>query len=130
MPRARRSLDLRVHSAECVARRLAFGAARQAHSEHRTLARLTRRRDVAAHHARDLAGDGEAQARAAEPPSACGLGLAELLEQLGLCSAVMPMPVSATTSSMKQRRLDELEAGGIQVTRNHIRAAGTAELAS
>ena len=27
-----------------------------------------------------------------------------------------------------QRRLDELEAGGTQITRNHVRAAGTAEL--
>jgi len=27
-----------------------------------------------------------------------------------------------------QRRLDELEAGGTAITKNHVRAAGTAEL--
>ena len=37
--------------------------ARQAHGEHRALARLARHRHVAAHHARELAGDGEARAR-------------------------------------------------------------------
>ena len=29
-----------------------------------------------------------------------------------------------------QRRLDALEAGGVVVTKNHVRAAGTAELAA
>jgi tripartite-type tricarboxylate transporter receptor subunit TctC len=38
-------------------------AARQAHREHRALARLARYGHVAAHHARELAGDGEAEPR-------------------------------------------------------------------
>src|SRR5262249_597396 len=42
------------------------GAARQAHREHRTLARLARHGHVAAHHASELAGDGKAEPRAAE----------------------------------------------------------------
>ena len=29
-----------------------------------------------------------------------------------------------------QRRLDELEAGGVVITKNHVRAAGTTELAA
>jgi len=29
-----------------------------------------------------------------------------------------------------QRRLDELEAGGVVITRNHVRSAATAELAA
>jgi len=29
-----------------------------------------------------------------------------------------------------QRRLDEVEAGGVVITKNHVRAAGTAELAA
>src|SRR5262249_52290793 len=39
---------------------------------------------VAAHHARELARDAKAKARAAEALSSRGIGLAELLEQLGL----------------------------------------------
>jgi len=38
-------------------------AAQQTHGEHRALARLARHRHVAAHHARELAGDGEAEWR-------------------------------------------------------------------
>jgi hypothetical protein len=41
-------------------------AGRQAHGEHRTLARLARHRYVAAHHARELPGDGKAKPRAAK----------------------------------------------------------------
>jgi len=40
--------------------------ARQAHREHRALARFACHGHVAAHHARELAGDGKAQASAAE----------------------------------------------------------------
>jgi hypothetical protein len=56
----------------------------QAHGEHRTLAQLARHRDVAAHHARELARDGEAQAGAAETLCGRGIGLAEFLEQFRL----------------------------------------------
>src|SRR6516162_3749388 len=59
-------------------------APRQAHGEHRTFARLARHRDVAAHHARELAGDGEAETGAAETLRGRDIGLSELLEQLGL----------------------------------------------
>ena len=38
--------------------------------------------DLAAHQGQDLAADGEAQARAAEPPGGGGVGLDELVEQL------------------------------------------------
>src|SRR5262245_22701585 len=54
----------------------------QSHGEHRALARLARNRHVAAHHARELAGDGKAQSGAAEFLRGRGLGLAELREQL------------------------------------------------
>ena len=37
--------------------------------------------ELAAHHARELAGDGEAETGAAEAPRGRGIGLAELLEQ-------------------------------------------------
>ena len=57
---------------------------RQAHGEHRAFAVLARHRHVAAHHARELAGDGEAETGATEAPRGRGIGLAELLEQLCL----------------------------------------------
>src|SRR5262245_14015408 len=56
----------------------------QAHGEHRTFARLARHGHVATHHARELAGDGEAETGAAEALSGGSIGLRELLEQLGL----------------------------------------------
>src|SRR5215468_4103023 len=59
-------------------------AARQAHRKHRTFAQLARHGHVAAHHARELAGDGEAETGAAEFLRGRGIGLAELLEQLYL----------------------------------------------
>src|SRR6266536_387119 len=55
-------------------------AARQAHRKHRALAELARNRHVAAHHARELAGDGEAKPGAAEALRSRGIGLRELLE--------------------------------------------------
>src|SRR5262245_31111354 len=59
-------------------------AARQAHREHRALARLARHRHVAAHHARELARESKAEPSAAEALRGRGIGLAELLEQLCL----------------------------------------------
>src|SRR5215472_14939010 len=57
---------------------------RQAHSEYRALARFAPHRHIAAHHARELAGDGEAETGAAEALRGRGISLAELLEQLRL----------------------------------------------
>jgi hypothetical protein len=59
-------------------------APRQAHCEHRPLARLARHRHVATRHARELAGDGEAEPGAAEALRGGGISLAELLEQFRL----------------------------------------------
>jgi hypothetical protein len=53
---------------------LSASTARQAHREHRALARLARRGHVAAHHARKLAGDGKAEPGAAEALSGRGVG--------------------------------------------------------
>src|SRR6266566_2208571 len=64
--------------------RSGFGAARQAHREHRTLAGLAGHGHVAAHHAREFARDGKAKAGSAEVLRGRGIGLAELLEQLCL----------------------------------------------
>src|SRR5262245_33266085 len=59
-------------------------ASRQAHREHRPSARLARHRHVAAHHARELAGDGKSEPGTAKVLSGRSVSLAELLEQLGL----------------------------------------------
>jgi hypothetical protein len=59
-------------------------AARQAHREHRALAQLARHSHVAAHHARELAGDGKAEPRPAVAPRGQGIGLGEILEQFRL----------------------------------------------
>src|SRR5215831_9641656 len=59
-------------------------AARQAYRKHRALARLACHGHVAAHHARELARDGQAEAGAAVLPCGRGIGLGELLEQLCL----------------------------------------------
>jgi hypothetical protein len=64
---------------------------------------------VAAHHARELAGNGKADARATEALCGRPIGLAELLEQ-ACCSAVMPIPVSATASSI----LSGLDLGEVE----------------
>src|SRR5262245_3765159 len=63
---------------------LVWRADRQAHREHRTLARLARHRHVAAHHARKLARDGKAKPRSAELLRSRGIGLGEFFEQLCL----------------------------------------------
>ena len=79
-------------------------AGRQAHGEHRAFAQLARHRPVAAHHARELAGDGKAEPRAAEALSGRGIGLAELLEQLCLLLR------SPATAGVGDRELDEAAA--------------------
>src|SRR5262249_34402872 len=61
-----------------------IGTHRQTHREHRAFARLARHRHIATHHARELAGDGEAETGAAEALRGRGFGLAECLEQLCL----------------------------------------------
>src|SRR5262245_47516266 len=57
---------------------------RQAHRKERALTRLARHPHIAAHHTRELAGDGEAEPRAAETLCGSFIRLAELLEQLRL----------------------------------------------
>src|SRR5262245_56790260 len=64
--------------------RSGWRAARQAHREHRSLARFARHRHVAAHHARELEREGKAEPRPTKALSGRGIGLAELLEQLSL----------------------------------------------
>src|SRR2546423_5496797 len=52
--------------------------------KHRTFARLARHCHIAAHHACELARDGEPEAGAAEALRGRGIGLGELLEQFRL----------------------------------------------
>ena len=56
----------------------------QAHRKDRTFARLACHGHIAAHHARELAGDGKAETSPAEALSSRSIGLAELPEQLRL----------------------------------------------
>src|SRR5215831_11889969 len=63
---------------------LCVRAARQAHRKDRTFAGLARHCHVTAHQARELTSDGKAESRAPETLCSRGIGLAELLEQLGL----------------------------------------------
>src|SRR5215471_20273893 len=79
-------------------------APRQAHDEHRTFARLARHGHVAAHHAREFAGDGEPETGAAELLRGRGIGLAELLEQLGLLLR------GHANAGVSDRELDEAAA--------------------
>ena len=64
--------------------RLGWRAARQAHREYGALTRFARHGHIAAHHARQLARDGEAEAGAAKFLRGRPFGLGELLEQLRL----------------------------------------------
>src|SRR5262245_23273064 len=64
--------------------RLGWRAARQAHREYRSFARLARDCHIAPHHACELARDGEAEAGAAKSLRGRPIGLGELLEQLRL----------------------------------------------
>ena len=57
---------------------------RQAHRKDRALARLARHCHVAAHHACELARDGEAEASSAEALRRRCIGLHEFLEQFAL----------------------------------------------
>ena len=63
-------------------------AARQTHSEHRTFTWLARHGHVAAHHARELAGDGEAE------PGAAEAAVYEKIERT-LASFLLVMAISA-----------------------------------
>jgi hypothetical protein len=56
-------------------------AARQAHCKSRAFARLARHGHITAHHARELARDGEPKSGAAEALRGRGVGLGEILEQ-------------------------------------------------
>src|SRR5215510_13699710 len=56
----------------------------QPHREYRAFARFARHGHIAAHQARELAGDGKAESRAPETLCSRGIGLGELLERLGL----------------------------------------------
>src|SRR5262249_31669029 len=76
--------DVEIGGVEGSSWRLCVLASLQAHSKHRAFARLARPRHVAAHHARELARDGKPEAGAAVLPCGRGIGLGELLEQLGL----------------------------------------------
>src|SRR6266481_4143778 len=59
-------------------------ATRQAHGEHRAFARLARHGHVAAHHARELAREGKAEARPAVAARGQGICLGKFLEQFRL----------------------------------------------
>src|SRR5262249_18099797 len=63
---------------------LCVPATRQAHRKYCSLPWLARHSPVATHHARELAREGKAEPGAAEALRRGGIGLAELLEQLGL----------------------------------------------
>src|SRR5262245_28495672 len=63
---------------------LAIAAARQAHRKDRALAWLARHCHVAAHHARELAGDGQSEPGAAEALRGGCFGLRKFCEQLRL----------------------------------------------
>src|SRR5215813_4917009 len=56
---------------------LCVRTSRQAHHKRRTFAEFARDGHIAAHQARELAGDGKAEPRAAEVLSGCGIGLTE-----------------------------------------------------
>jgi len=63
---------------------LCVRAARQAHCEDRTFARLARHRHVAAHHARELPRDGKAEPRPAVAARGERIGLGKILKQFRL----------------------------------------------
>src|SRR5262249_10575266 len=86
-------------------RRILRNAARQAHSEHRALARLAGDSNVAAHHAGQSAADGEAQTSTAEMPGRKRIGLREFSEQLPLLLR------RHADASIRDRKLDPFVAG-------------------
>jgi hypothetical protein len=78
---------------------LGVRATRQAHREDRALGRFARHRNVAAHHACELARERKTEPGPAVAPRGQGIGLGEFLEQL------RPIPVSETDSSIQWRPL-------------------------
>src|SRR5262245_8204999 len=83
---------------------LGYCAARQLHREDRALARLARHGHVATHHARELAGDGEAEAGSTEVLRGRGIGLGEFFEQLCL------LPRGHADAGVGDGKLDEVAA--------------------
>src|SRR5262249_13916716 len=79
-------------------------APRQAHSEYRAFARLARHGHVAAHHARELAGDSEAEPRAAVAARRQGIGLGEILKKF--CQLLR----CHTDAGIGNRKLDPVAA--------------------
>src|SRR5262245_54148391 len=77
-------------------------AARQAHRKDRALARLARHGHVATHHARELARDGEAEARAAVPTRGERICLGEVLKQFRLLLR------GHADAAIRDRKLDPL----------------------
>jgi hypothetical protein len=57
---------------------------RHSHGKHRSLARLARDRDIATHHARELAREGKAESRSAVASRGERIRLGEFLEQFRL----------------------------------------------
>src|SRR5262249_35207098 len=86
-------------------------AARQAHGEHRALARLAPNRHVATHHAREPAGDGKPEPRAAEALRGRGISLTELLEQP--CLLLGGHADAGTASSIQSRPSATLRARSV-----------------
>jgi hypothetical protein len=78
-------------------------AAGEAHRKHRALAWLARHGDIATHHACQLAGDGKAQSCATVTARGKRIGLGKSWNSFVCCSAVMPMPLSATASPTQSR---------------------------
>src|SRR5262249_19790190 len=82
--RARAPLVVSLSGSFCLWPWLGCCAARQAHREHRALARLAGHGHVAAHHARELARDGKPKPGAAVAARGEGIGLGEILEKFRL----------------------------------------------
>src|SRR5262249_15743909 len=75
---------------------------RQAHRKYRSLARFACHSHVAAHHARELAGNGKAEARHAIAARGQRIGLGEILKQFPLLLAGHP------NSAVRDGKLDPL----------------------
>src|SRR6478672_6591663 len=75
---------------------------RQPHREDRAFARLARHRDVAAHHAGELAGEGEAQVGPPKRWAVVASAWVNSSNSFACCSGAMPMPVSETDSSIQR----------------------------
>ena len=73
-----------------------FHHCRELRDEGRPLAQRALDDDVASHDAGESATDREAEASAAVLPRGRCIRLSKLLEQLAICSGVMPIPVSRT----------------------------------